>query len=235
MPTNNTRGIVLNHREFLEKDKIVTILDIQGYKKDYVAKGARNIKSRKSSQIETLNYLKFSAAKGRSIDILLEVSTINSIAENIKPQNINFLFYFAEIINKIYTTDEEHENVQEIFILRELFSDYIYHSILKLQLLMIDQLGNIPDLLSCQETGKDLKAERFSRYNQIGYFKTASNGKQISDRILKIQLFLLNNHAREIVKLQIEKDDFNNLITLQNDWIECIIEKEVKSFNLLFL
>jgi len=237
MALYSVEGIIINTRNFGEADKVVTIFAKEKGKVEAIAKSARKIKSRKSSSIELLNYAKFSIAKGKNLDIITEIQLIDGFITKLNPDFYNLVFYFSELLNKAFSVNKVEENVWKNLIkLRSLFSKSPYLITIKLQLFLLLELGVLPNLLNCQICNKSLKQARFARKNYVGYFcaEHKQNGFLIKDRYLKVQNFLLHQNIEKLYKLQLDENDVNFLLELQNNWIECIIETQIKSYKLLY-
>ena len=73
--TYSTEGVVIRQSDLGEADRIVTIFTQDLGKVRVVAKGARRPKSRIGGHLELLNQVAFSAAHGRSLDVVSEAQT----------------------------------------------------------------------------------------------------------------------------------------------------------------
>jgi len=71
-------GFVLRVRDILNEDKVINLLLKDTGLVSSIAKGAKKITSRKTGKLEMLSLSKFSLAKGKSLDILLEIKTLKS-------------------------------------------------------------------------------------------------------------------------------------------------------------
>ena len=108
-----TTGIVLARRNYGEADRILVV-----YTKDYgrislIAKGIRRPTSRKRGHLEIFNLIKFSAVKGKGLDIMTEVENIDmfpTIRKNLK--KVTLAYYFMEVIGR---TTHEHEPHKELY------------------------------------------------------------------------------------------------------------------------
>ncbi len=74
----STEGVVLLRRNFSEADRIINIYSKHYGKISVIAKSVRKIKSKKRGSLEVFSHIKFSAARGKNLDIITEVETINS-------------------------------------------------------------------------------------------------------------------------------------------------------------
>lgn len=115
-----TEGIILKRSNFGEADKILTI-----YTKNYgkiraMAKGVRKMASRKAGALELFNHSALFLAKGKNLDIICEVQTVNAYRRWRKDLlAVGLAYYLCELVDKL--TPDEQEN-QPVF---ELLRDYL--------------------------------------------------------------------------------------------------------------
>ena len=74
--TYSTEGVVIRQSDLGEADRIVTIFTQDLGKLRVVAKGVRRPKSRVGGHLELLYQVGFSAAYGRSLDVVTEAQTV---------------------------------------------------------------------------------------------------------------------------------------------------------------
>lgn len=110
----SSEGIILARRSYSEADRILVVYTKYYGKLHIIAKGIRKPKSRKRGSLEVFSHIKFSAAKGKSLDIVTEVEMIESFPEVRKDlKKVSIAYFLMETIGRV--TKEEEEN-------RELFS-----------------------------------------------------------------------------------------------------------------
>ncbi len=110
----SSQGIILSKRNFSESDKILTIFSKEQGKTGLIAKGIRKLKSRKRGHLEVFNYINFHATKGKDLDMITEVETVEDFKEvrsNLK--KISLAYYFMEVISKITQDKEKNEAIFE--------------------------------------------------------------------------------------------------------------------------
>jgi len=104
-------AIVLSRRSIGEADRILDLYTKEYGKLSVVAKGIRKPKSRKRGSLEVFSFIKFSAAKGKSLDILTEVETIDNLGDvRDDLKKVALAYYFVEVIEK--TTKDGHMNLE---------------------------------------------------------------------------------------------------------------------------
>lgn len=106
----SSEGIVLARRNYSEADRIVVIYSKNHGKLGLIAKGVRRTKSKKRGSIEVFSHIRFSAARGKSLDILTEAEIITSfpqIRKNLK--KVSVAYYFIEVIGRLTHEEEKNE------------------------------------------------------------------------------------------------------------------------------
>nr|HRO65898.1 hypothetical protein [Candidatus Dojkabacteria bacterium] len=94
---------------------------------------------------------------------------------------------------------------------------------------------NVENYIKSGESILENETRVLSFGNELGYNLTKSDTKAkiVSDRVLKIQKFYLENKLSDSLKLNID-DETQSLITFINRyWIEKTIEKRLKSSTLI--
>jgi len=71
-------AIILSRKNYGEADRFLTVYSKNFGKLRLLAKGVRRPKSKKRGHIEVFSQLKFSASKGKGIDLITEAETIAS-------------------------------------------------------------------------------------------------------------------------------------------------------------
>jgi DNA repair protein RecO (recombination protein O) len=113
--TYSSEGFVLSRKNYGEGDRILILFTKDFGKISVMAKGVRKLTSKKRGGIEMFSQIKFSAVKGKSLDILTEVQVINSL-DNLKKdlRKISVAYYFCEVTSKVTREDERQIHVYEL-------------------------------------------------------------------------------------------------------------------------
>jgi DNA repair protein RecO (recombination protein O) len=155
-------GLILKKRNYAESDKLITLFTQELGKLTLLAKGIRKISSKRAPNLDVLNYVVLTAYRGKTIDTLLEVSTLTSFS-GIKNElkDISKAMELAEIIHLLAA---EHEQNSELF---HIFLEY----------LMLLEQGENPDTKEYIERMLD----------NLGYFnKNIHKPHEFSDYIEEI-------------------------------------------------
>lgn len=103
----SSKGVILATRSFSEADRLIVIYSRNYGKVTVIAKGVRKPISKKGRNVEVFNIIKFAAARGKSLDILMEVELIDThkkVRNDLKRATV--AYYFIETTGRI-TRDEE--------------------------------------------------------------------------------------------------------------------------------
>ena len=138
----NTIGIVINKKTIKETDLLITLLTPRNGKIVALAKGAKNIKSSRLSCLQLGNIVKAQIYKKNDYLWLSESQTIIPFLQNRKSlTQINLLFYFLEVLNRLIAENQQIEGIyqisQEIIdaINQNQFQRYIKNEIMFLEVL----------------------------------------------------------------------------------------------------
>lgn len=111
----SSEGIVLARRNYSEADRILVVYSKKFGKVSLMAKGVRYPKSRKRGSLEVFSRLKFSAARGKNLDLITEAEIIDSlpaIRKNLK--KVAVAYYFMETIGRTTREDEPNREVYRL-------------------------------------------------------------------------------------------------------------------------
>lgn len=122
MHTFKTEAIVLKRSNFGEADKIITFYTPCYGKIVCLAKGVRKMTSRKKGSLEIFNKVVLFAVKGKGMNIITEVETLNTFSswkDDLK--KIITAYQASELVDKL--TVEEHEQEEVYFLLSSFFEN----------------------------------------------------------------------------------------------------------------
>ncbi len=112
-----SEGIVLGRRIYGEADRILILYTRDFGKLSLLAKGVRKPKSRKRGHIEVFSYIRFSASRGKGLDIITEVekkSNFSPIRKSLK--KVAVAYYFMEVTGKITGGEEKNEELFDLIL-----------------------------------------------------------------------------------------------------------------------
>jgi DNA repair protein RecO (recombination protein O) len=221
MRSYKTEGIVINRRNFLEKDRILTLFTKERGKIEARAFGARRPGS-KLSYISDLGIIaKFSISGGKSLDIITEAQVI-SLPERIRgdfngSRKLSHAFKYA---NELFELDDPHPKTFELLrdltncISREdkpiLFLSFILN--------IISDLGLEPELFGCTFCNKPFTDKCVLGFSpkeglvHINCYKEELFRCDVND--IKIMRAILNYNLKQIVVLKVGKKKLRKVYEL---------------------
>jgi DNA repair protein RecO (recombination protein O) len=104
-----TDGLILHHSNFGEADRLLTVFTPRLGRLRLIAKGARKPTSRKAGHVEPFTYVHMLVARGRNLDIVSQVETL----ESFRPlrhdlERASQAYYLAELINSCIEEGDEN-------------------------------------------------------------------------------------------------------------------------------
>ncbi len=117
MRSSKTAGIILRRGNFGEADKILTVLTPGHGKIKVVARGVRRIKSRRAPHLELFNQVELVLHHGQVFDTVTEAKVLNNYASLKSDLKMSgFLFYIAEVLDKILPEHQPHPEVFDLLL-----------------------------------------------------------------------------------------------------------------------
>ena len=96
-----TEAIILSRKNYSEADRILTLYSKNFGKIYTIAKGIRRPSSRKRGSLEIFSHITFSASRGKSLDIMTEVETVDNFDEvRSDLKKVSVAYFFVETIKK---------------------------------------------------------------------------------------------------------------------------------------
>jgi len=117
-----SEGVVLARRNYSEADRILVIYSKHYGKLSLLAKGVRKVQSRKGGSLEVFNYIRFSASRGKGLDLMAEVEIINSFSLIRKDlRRVAVAYFLLETVGRL--TRDSERNEQFFFLLLNALED----------------------------------------------------------------------------------------------------------------
>lgn len=113
--TYNSEGFILARKTFSEADRILSVFSKENGRTSLIAKGVRKPKSKKRGSIEIFSEVKYSAAKGKTLDIMTEVEIIDSYPELRKSlKKVSVAYFYMETVGRLSAEDEKNEELYKL-------------------------------------------------------------------------------------------------------------------------
>lgn len=231
------KGIVCRKFETNAQDMIIVLILSDGTKYSCLAKGIKSAKSKKASALELGNLLTINVVEGYAVPILTDVKIDQEFLWWKKDLASLFsLQLLLEIYQAVCYEDNDHPELFNILLktlgIQTDSNDRLMYVISFTLLQILSELGTVPDLSHSVDSNLYLIDQPiYTISDGLGYVSEDSILKDqlVSSRIIKIQKFLLNSTISDIFKLQILPSEARTMLRLHIQWLEHIIEKELKS------
>ena len=157
-------AIVLNHRDWGEADRLVTLYTRQRGKIRAVAKGARKPRSRKGGHLQPFTQITIQLARARGPFIITQVETLEAYLPLREDLNLTGnASYLVELLDR-FSYDEEEANSALFRLLGDSLSrlargDDTWVVVRYYEMRLLDFLGFRPQLFECANCGEEIKAE----------------------------------------------------------------------------
>jgi len=139
----STLGLVINKKTIKETDLLITLLTPKEGKIVVLAKGAKNIKSSRLGNLQLGNLIKAQIYCKNDFFWLSESQNLNPfLLQDKSLTQINLLFYFLEILNRLMA---ENQHIDKVFDISKNIIDSInqnkFGSYIKNEILFLEVLG----------------------------------------------------------------------------------------------
>ncbi len=168
-------GVILARRNFSEADRIISVFTKNFGKLSVIAKGVRKPMSRKRGHLEVFSYIKFIAHRGKTLDLMTEVATIDSftqVRKNLK--KVAVAYFVVEVIAKITREEAKNEDLFELLVetlqklkanqnLRGLREDFVYQALVLAGFWPRGKAMDAPDKILEEVTERRIKSIRVGK------------------------------------------------------------------------
>ncbi|NLG27261.1 MAG: DNA repair protein RecO [Chloroflexi bacterium] len=238
-----TEAIVLRQMDYGEADRILTLLT-PGGKRSAIAKGVRRATSRKAGHLGLFTRSNLLVATGRNLDVITQAEAAESF-EALHGDLMRFTYacYAAELVERFAQEDDDDEGA--LFgLLLSLLRWLVIESDLALgvrhfELRLLRAAGYAPELFACLGCGKQIAAEtNYFALEQGGLYCAACGPAQGSTRPVSVNaqkvLRYLSTHGLDDLRtLRLLPATHAEVETLLFDYVEQVVEREVKSATFL--
>lgn len=203
-------AIVIKRRNFLEKDRILTVFSRDEGKIDLLAKGARRPGSRLAYISDIGTYAKFHIGKGKSLDLITEAQILflpEETSGNL--EKTEKLSYILKTIGRVYEENDSHPKTFEVLKQAIITLDQEKFRSLVLIFLanIINELGITPDFYNCIFCAKKIQASDdivFSHEGGLAHGKCCVREHPLAVDEVKALRILFENPLHKTVKIKFE-------------------------------
>lgn len=156
----STEALVINKQSRNEGDLLITLLTPNLGKINCLAKGVKSLKSRRLGHLEIGTIIKTSLYDKNSFYWLSETESVAAFLQTSSSlSQINLLFYFLEIVNKLLPFEQKQTELYQIVVSGvESISQNRYPTFIKQEMILFDKLGyGLPAEISLSFNNKDYK------------------------------------------------------------------------------
>ena len=234
-----TPAIVLRQRKLGEADKIVTLYTARFGKVDAVAKGVRKARSRMAGHLEPLTQANFQLAKGKSLDIVTQVETVEPFqALRDDLDRLSRALYACELLDKFTELREEHVDLYRLLLdtLRRIEKRDDYDTPVRFyEMALLDLLGYRPELEECVTCRR--------RLDPVTNYWTAAGGgvvcpacrteetavRPLSANAVKLLRILLNGRFSDVARVSVDASLASELERALLEYVRWVLERDVRS------
>jgi len=208
-------AIVLNHRDWGEADRLVTLYTRQRGKIRAVAKGARKPRSRKGGHLQPFTQITIQLARARGPFIITQVETLEAYLPLREDLNLTGnASYLVELLDR-FSYDEEEANAALFRLLGDSLSrlargDDIWVVVRYYEIRLLDYLGFRPQLFECANCREEIKAEDQSFSAALGGVLCPNcESDQSSVRPIKVEVLKYIRHFQRSSYTEARRADPN--------------------------
>lgn len=234
-----TAAIVLRQRKLGDTDKILTLYSANMGKLDAVAKGVRKAKSRLAGHVEPLTQATFQLARGKSLDIVTQVETIESFqAVRGDLDRLSRALYSCELLDRFIEPHAENFGLYRLLLdtLRRLATrDDLDTAVRYYEMSLLDALGYRPEVDECVTCRERLQAV-------VNYWSAGAGGvvcprcrrdesavRPISANAVKLLRLLLHGRFADVARVSIDEQLAVELERTCGEYVRWVLERDVRS------
>jgi DNA repair protein RecO (recombination protein O) len=234
-----TPAIVLRQRKLGDTDKILTLYTANLGKLDAVAKGVRKSKSRLAGHVEPLTQATFLLAKGKSLDIVTQVETIESfqpLRDDL--DRLSRALYACELLDKFTEPHADNFGLYRLLLdtLRRLMTEPNVDTPLRFyEMSLLKDAGYTPELEECVVCRERLRA--------VTNYWTAGGGgvvcpnclgdeasvRPISPNAIKLLRLVLHGRYQDVAPVSIDGELASELERALGEYVRWVLERDVRS------
>ena len=241
-----TKAVVIRHIPLGEADRLVTFFSEKFGKVRAIARGVRRYKSKMAGHLDTLNLVTISVGKGKGIDVIIEVDTLNDYSKikgNLK--NISLATYLSELVEGVSVEESPNETLFDMFVstLDKIPDLDTYKGVLRyFEIKLLEYSGFAPELNNCLECFQVLPPSDHYFSNDSGGLICFTCGKlfqgskfPIKKNTIKLFRYLQKNSQEDSLALIVPETTANELRYILNQYIKHVVGKDMKSTKFLDL
>ena len=234
-----TPAVVLRHRKIGDTDMVLTLYTANLGKTEAVAKGVRKARSRMAGHVEPLMHATFLLAKGKTLDIVTQVETIEAFAGlRDDLDRLSRAVYACELLDRFTEPHAENFALYKLLIdtLRRIETRDDYDTPIRYyEMALLAEAGYRPELEECVACRERLRAV-------TNYWSAAAGGvvcancrvdesavRPISANAVKLLRLLLHGRFNDVATVKIDLDLSVELERSLSEYLRWVLERDIRS------
>lgn len=239
---HNFTGIIICKRKFMESDLIVTVLNKNGLRHEFIAKGADNGNSKRKSHLEAMCLVGGTYYQGRSHEYLQTVE-VKSGYRTLKTdlERVLRMHLILEIIEKTVMRDDPHPEIFTLLLETLEEMDKKDSPLLNVEISLTKLahlLGYLPNFKECSSCHKALHEDTALWNAEEGTISCKNCGNEEHSHIplkyRKALEFFRSSSQKDTSRIKIREEEHRTLQEFLPQLFSSQIGQPLKSLTLLF-
>jgi DNA repair protein RecO (recombination protein O) len=239
-----TDGIILHRTDFGEADRLLTVFTPRLGRLRLLAKGARKLTSRKAGHIEPFTYVHLLVARGRNLDIVSQVETLEAfrpLREDL--ERASQAYYLAELISGFIEEGDENPALFDLTLATLARLCEARDPALALRFFELRSLGLAgyqPQLFFCVECRAQLEPMTNYFYPPAGGVLCPRHGEAVQGAeplalpTFKVLRYMQTQAWDQVAGLRIKPETQLDLEALLQRYIVYLLERRLKSVDFVY-
>jgi DNA repair protein RecO (recombination protein O) len=238
-----TDGLVLQHMDFGEADRLLTVFTPRLGRLRLLAKGARKPTSRKAGHLEPFTYVHLLVARGRNLDIVSQVETLEAFRPLREDLELaSQAYYLAELINGFIEEGDENPPLFDLTLatLARLCEERDRMLALRFfELRCLGFVGYQPQLYFCVECRAQLEPVTNYFHPPSGGVLCPRHGEAVRSAeplampTFKVLRYMQTHPWEQVKTLRIKPETHLDLEAILQRYIVYVLERRLKSVDFI--
>jgi DNA repair protein RecO (recombination protein O) len=239
-----TDGLILHRTDFGEADRLLTVFSPHLGRLRLLAKGARKVTSRKAGHVEPFTYVHLLVARGRNLDIVSQVETLEAfrlLREDL--ERTSQAYYLAELVSSFVEEGDENPLLFDLTLSTLARLCEARDRLLAMRFFELRSLGLVgyqPQLHFCVECRRQLEPV-------TNYFHPASGGilcprhgealrkaEPLALPTLKVLRYMQTHPWDQVAVLRLKPDTHLDVEAVLQRYIVYLLERRLKSVDFIY-
>jgi DNA repair protein RecO (recombination protein O) len=239
-----TDGLILHHSDFGEADRLLTVFTPRLGRLRLLAKGARKVTSRKAGHVEPFTYVHLLVARGRSLDIVSQVETLESfrpLREDL--ERASQAYYLAELVSSFIEEGDENPLLFDLALATLARLCESHDRLLALRFFELRCLGLVgyqPQLYFCVDCRTQLEPVTNYFYPPSGGVLCPRHGEAVQGAeplampTFKVLRYIQTQPWDQVKGLRLKPETHFDLEAILQRYIVYVLERRLKSVDFIY-